>query len=240
MSTPATTGRSPHQLVPIGLAVVFATVITGWFNLSAALPLPLAVLAGAVWGAVIGWVGLRLRTRRRVLGAWLEDGFVCLGAVAFAFASCGGLMAILLWDGALNSGSVTGETLEASFLPSIPFYIAVNGVLEMLIMPAALVLGWRPGPRRVLIVATAAAYFAMRVWTYLTFVPARLAWADSDHSAQALTAAERQQAASDLMLHDPRWALELVMFAALLVAAHWSRVRDQRAGRTASVAGAAC
>ena len=87
---------------------------------------------------------------------------------------------------------------------------------------------WRPGPRRVLILAGAALYFAMRVWTYLAFVPARLGWADEDHAAQVLTAVERRQAAQDTMLNDPRWALLLAMMAIFLIAAHLSRVREQK------------
>ena len=69
----------------------------------------------------------------------------------------------------------------------------------------------------------------MRVWTYLVFVPARLSWADEDHAAEALTALERRQAAQDLMLNDPRWALLLAMMAIFLVAAHLSRVRAETA-----------
>jgi hypothetical protein len=228
MRTSPPTGR-----VPILLVIVFAAVITGWFNLSEAMPSPLAVLAGAVWGAVIGWLGLWIQSRRPALGAWLEDGFVYLGAIGFAFAGCGGLMAILLLTGTLNSASVTGETLEQTFLPSIPYYIAVNSILEVLVIPAIIALGWRPGPRRVLILVTAGAYFAMRVWTYLTFVPARLGWAEAGQSTQVLTEAERRQASDDLMLDDPRWIPLLVMFAAFLVAAHWSRVRSLQASAKA-------
>jgi hypothetical protein len=208
------------------VVVAFAAVITGWFNLSEAMPTPLAVVAGAAWGAVIGWLGLWIQTRRPAAAAWLEDGFVYLGAVGFAFAGCGGLMAILLLNGTLASASVTGETLEQTFLPSIPYYIVVNSILEVLIIPGVIALGWRPGPRRILILATAAAYFAMRVWTYVTFVPARLGWADADHSTQVLTETERRQAADDLLLNDPRWIPLLVMFAVFLVATHWSRVRS--------------
>jgi hypothetical protein len=67
----------------------------------------------------------------------------------------------------------------------------------------------------------------MRVWTYLAFVP-RLSWADEDYAAQALTALERRQAAQDLMLNDQRWALLLAMMAIFLIAAHLSRVREQK------------
>ncbi|GIE95483.1 hypothetical protein [Paractinoplanes rishiriensis] len=192
-------------LVPV---MVFSTVVTGWFNLSEFLPVPLAVLAGAAWGAGIGLLGLRLRAV-----SWLEEVVVSLGAVGSAFAGCGGLMAILLLNGAMDSASLTGETLESTFLPSIPYYIAVNSILELVVIPLLIVLC----RRRVPVLAAAALYFLMRVWTYLAFVPARMGWAESDHSAQVLTPAERHQAAQDLMLDDPRWIMLLVMFGLLLV-----------------------
>jgi hypothetical protein len=162
------------------------------------------------------------------MGAWLEDVFAYLGTVGFAFAGCGELMAILPLNGALDSSSVTGETLQSTFMPAIPYYIIVNSILEILIIPAVIAFSWRPGPRRVLILAGAALYLAMRVWTYLAFVPARLGWADEDHAAQVLTAVERRQAAQDTMLNDPRWALLLAMMAIFLIAAHLSRVREQK------------
>jgi hypothetical protein len=211
-------------ITPILVITAFTTVITGLFNLSEFLPLPVALLAGAALGVVISLAGQWIRSRP--WGARCTDVFVGLGAVGFAFAGCGGLMAILLLNGALDSGSLTGETLESTFLPSIPYYIAVNGVLEMLIIPAVVALCWQPGRRRVLIIATAAAYFAMRVWTYLAFVPARLGWAESSHAANTLTSAERRQAADDLFLADPRWAMLLVMFVAFLVALRSVDTRD--------------
>jgi hypothetical protein len=205
--------------------MVFTTVVTGGFNLTEAMPVPLALVLGAGWGAALGVLGLWIRSRAR-LGAWLEDGFVSLGAIGFAFAGCGGLMAILMLNGALDSSSLTGETLERTFMPSIPYYIVVNSILELVIIPIGIVLSWRPGVRRVLVLAAAGLYFLMRVWTYLAFVPSRLSWAESDHTTQALTAAERRQAADDLMLDDPRWILLLVMFGFLVIAAHLSRVRE--------------
>jgi hypothetical protein len=202
-----------NRLQPYFLVVPFSALITGLFNLGEFLPWPIAILIGATWGFLIGLVAQRIRHRRA------EDAMIAIAATGFAFAGCGGLMAILLLKGALNSTSLTGEALEQMFLPSIPYYIAVNSILEVLVIPLILYVGWRPGRRRILIVAAAALYFAMRVWTYIAFVPARLGWADSDHSTGPLTPAERTQAQADLMLNDPRWILLLVMFGLLLLAA---------------------
>ena len=202
-----------RDLKPYFLVVLFSALITGLFNLGEFVPWPLAILIGATWGILVCLVAQRIRHRRA------EDTLIAFAAAGFAFAGCGGLMAILLLKGELNSTSLTGEALEQMFLPSIPYYIAVNSILEILIIPLILYVAWRPGRRRIVIVAAAALYFAMRVWTYIAFVPARIGWADSDHSTQPLTPAERTQAFDDLMLNDPRWILLLVMFGLLLLAA---------------------
>lgn len=150
------------------------------------------------------------------------------GATAAAFAACGGLMALLVLAGALDSPSLTGETLLLLFLPTIPFYVVTNSLLELLIVPGLLYLGWRAGPRRALLVAAAGLYFLLRVWTYSTFVPARLGFAEASHANVPLTAAERQRAHQELMVDDPRWIPLLVMFGILLLAAHLPRLRERR------------
>lgn len=223
----AVTGR----LQPFLLAVPFSAIITGLFNLSEQLSAPLGLLAGAAWGAVLGlvmtWIG-----RREGLAAWVEDALVVAGVTVVAFAACGGLMALLMLAGALDSTSLTGESLLKLFLPTIPFYIVANSVLELLIVPSLLYIGWRAGRRRILIVAAAGLYFALRVWTYLAFVPARLGFADAAHANVTLTAAERRQAHQELMVDDPRWILLLVIFGLLLLAAHLPRLRGSQ-GRAA-------
>ena len=228
MNTFTTPWPMPSQRVqPYLLVVPFTAVITGWFNLSEAMPAPLAVVVGAVWGVLlgllVGWV-----KRRTKWDAPLEDITVASGIVAVAFAACGGLAFLLAFDGALNAESLTGEALHALFMPAIPYYIVANGVLEMLIMPLMLYLAWRPGRRRVVIVVAATIYFVMRIWTYLVFVPARLGWAEGEGATNALTPAERLQAAEDLMLNDPRWIVLLVILGLLLLAMQMPAARTTK------------
>jgi hypothetical protein len=227
MSTAApSTAGATARLQPFFLAVPFTTVVTGLFNLSEQLSVPLGLLAGAGWGVALGlaltWIG-----RKETTAAWIEDTLVVAGITAVAFAACGGLMALLMLAGALDSPSLTGETLLTLFLPTIPFYIVTNSLLELLIVPGLLYLGWRAGRRRILIVAAAGMYSFLRVWTYLAFVPARLGFAGEGHTNVPLTAAERQQAYQELMVDDPRWVVLLVIFGILLVAAHLPRLRER-------------
>jgi hypothetical protein len=68
-----------------------------------------------------------------------------------------------------------------------------------------------------------------RVWTYLVFASDRLDFAETERSTAPLTTAERQQFYTDLHLDDPRWVLNLAIFVVLLLAAHFSRVRELNA-----------
>src|SRR5215217_388963 len=51
------------------------------------------------------------------------------------------------------------------------FIITMNSLMEWLLMPVALFLNWHIPKRTTLIVIAAAAFYAMRVWSYLYFVP---------------------------------------------------------------------
>jgi len=227
-STLTSLGKGRKQwLLPFCLSVSF-TVAIQTLGLSEFLPVPLALLAAAGWGIGIGLIAIRIRSKV-TLSAWLEDALVVLGAVAMAFFAFGGLVGILLLSSALKSSSLSGETLVLMFLPSIPLAIMANAPMELLVVPVLLILGWREGTRRILIGAAAALYFVHRVWTYLVFASDRLDFAETEKSTTPLTAAERQQFYAELHLDDPRWILNLAIFAVFLLAAHFSRVRELKA-----------
>lgn len=225
MSTAVSTRESTREwLQPFYLAVPFSTIVTG-LAMSNNFPLPVALLVGAVWGIALGLVATLIK-KRTVLSTWLEDAFVILGATAMAFYVGAALLGLPMMRAALDSPSVTGETLTQMFLPAIPFYIIVNSSLELLIIPGLLYLGWRSGKRRILIVVAAALFFVFRVWSYLAFVPNRLAFAELEGKSTPFTAAERQQAFADLQLDDPRWIFGLPILAAIMLATQFSRVRE--------------
>jgi hypothetical protein len=231
MSTAATSTRSTKErsskewLHPFFLAVPFTAIVTGLFNLSDSLSVPGGLLVGAAWGVVLGLI-VGLIRKNDVVAAWFEDVLVVLGATAVAFAAAGGVMALLMLTGALESSTLTGETLLKLFLPTIPFYIVANAALELLIIPGLLFIGWRAGRRRILIIGAAALYFLLRVWTYLAFVPSRMGFAEAGHTSTPLTETERQQAYTELMLDDPRWIVLLVIFGILVLAMHLPRLRS--------------
>lgn len=225
MSTAVSTKSSTKEwFQPFYVAVPFSTIVTG-LAMSNNFPFPVALLVGAAWGIALGLVATWIK-RKATLSAWLEDAFVMLGATAIAFSAGGGILALLVLESALGSPSLTGETLVQMFLPMIPFYIIVNSSMELLIIPGLLYLGWRAGKRRILIVVVAALFFALRVWSYLAFVPNRLAFAELAGKGTPFTPAERQQAFIDLQLDDPRAILGLPILAVILLATQFSRVRE--------------
>jgi hypothetical protein len=51
------------------------------------------------------------------------------------------------------------------------FIITLNSLMEWLLMPVALFCNWHIPKRRTLIVIAAVAFYAMRIWSYVYFVP---------------------------------------------------------------------
>jgi hypothetical protein len=216
--------QSINRALPFGLVAAFTVVIQG-LSLAEFLPAPVALLIGAGWAFVIGFAALWVK-RRSTLSAWVEDVLVALGATAMALFAFGGAIGIMMMSTALDSSSITGETMMRMFLPSIPIAIMANVPTELFIIPGLLILGWRTGIRRVLIIIAAGLYFVHRIWTYLVFASDRLDFAEAERSTTPLTAAEREQLADGLHLNDPRWILNLLIFAVFLLTAFLSRVRE--------------
>jgi hypothetical protein len=212
------------RIAPLALVTVFTVVVQG-LSLMEFLPLPIALLVGAGWSVLIGFAA-RWASHRPALSAWAEDGLVALGCVTMALFAFGGAVGLMMLGTALDSSSITGETLVTMFLPSIPIAIAANVPTELIIIPALLVLGWRPGARRILFVTAAGLYFVHRIWTYLVFASDRLDFAAAERSTAVLTSAEKDQFTAALHVDDPRWILNLLIFAVFLLSAFFSRLRE--------------
>lgn len=223
-ATAASAPKWRTWLLPCCLVVLFTAVLQS-LGLSEFVSLVPALLAGLGWGIAIALIAIWLRSRVRP-SAWVEDALVAFGAVAMGFLAFGGGAGLLLWRNALDSSSVTGETMVAMFLPSIPLAIATNAPMELIVVPGLLILGWRRGARRILIVAAAALFFVHRVWTYLVFASVRLDFAQAERSTAPLSEPERREFADALQLDDPRWILNLAIFGVFLLAAFLSRVRE--------------
>jgi hypothetical protein len=223
--------KTLRPVPPLCLAAVFIVVIQT-LSLAEFVPVPVALLLAAGWALAIGSVAIWIK-RREALSAWVEDGLIALGTTAMSLFAFGGAVGLMMMSLALDSSSITGESMMRMFLPSIPIAIAANVPTELVVFPLLLILGWRTGPRRILIVGAAGLYLVHRIWSYLVFVSDRLDFADAEQSTTPLTDAERERFTAGLHLDDPRWILNLAIFAAFLLAAFQSRVQELRltAGR---------
>jgi len=104
--------------------------------------------------------------------AALANASVFLIALAMGLMAGGGLPYQLRLSAGLSTPSTTFTLIHPPFSDtSNVFIITMNSLMEWLLMPAALFLNWHIPKRRTLIVIAAVAFYAMRVWSYIYFVP---------------------------------------------------------------------
>ena len=104
--------------------------------------------------------------------AALANGSLFLITQAMGLMAGGGLPYQLLLSAGLSTPSTTFTMIHPPFSDtSNVFIITMNSLMEWLLMPAALFLNWHIPRRRTLIVIAAVVYYAMRVWSYIYFVP---------------------------------------------------------------------
>lgn len=86
-----------------------------------------------------------------------------------------GLIYILMMNAALDEPSTTFAVLSALMKPAVPYYIILNSLMELFIIPFVVFLNWNTNPkRRTYIIIGVVLYFIMRLWTYLVFASTRL------------------------------------------------------------------
>ena len=130
-----------------------------------------AAALGVLWAIVLGMVVERLAR----LDHWkqrLANGSVLIVIVASGLMLGGGLMYGLLMRAAAGASA---EVLSAMMQPTIPFFIILNTPLELAVVPCAIFANWHNRTRRRLILIAAASFYALRVWSYLVYVPNRMA-----------------------------------------------------------------
>jgi hypothetical protein len=174
---------------------------------------------GALWASALGWMTGRLAERWRTM---MGGGSIALAIVATGLLVGGGFMYGLVAAAVFREPSTTAAVLSALMQPTIPYFIGVNTVLEALIVPLLVYANWNTPARRRLVVAGAVIYFVMRVWTYLTYAPMRLAIASHPLSSKDI---EWYQRTFDM---DYRGALNVAFHLCVVLAALASRDRTTR------------
>jgi hypothetical protein len=206
-----------RRLAPT-LTVVVATTTMGAFAGSFAGGPVLVAAFGLAWGLALAAMATRVsRTARR--RPPLANGSLLLASLV-----AGILFGFGLLDLSLHSRLLAEQPQDIGILIHPPLgdvfvvgLIALNTSLEWLLLPALVLLNWRVPKRQTLVVVAAALYYAMRVWSYLYFVPRIFDWGELP-ADQPFAAEQLDQIRVWVGLSWVRGAVDGVMFVLLLVA----------------------
>ena len=133
-----------------------------------------ALVAGVIalgWALFLGFITMQL-ARSESRRAALANVAMFLTTLAMGVTAGGALLQQMLLSAGLSTPSTTFTIVHPPFGGSFSlFIITLNSLMEWLLMPVALFLNWHIPKRRTLIVIAAAAFYAMRLWSYIYFVP---------------------------------------------------------------------
>jgi hypothetical protein len=170
----STTNKGPFGRIGPLLVVVSALVVVSVLGFSTLGGFGAALVAGIFalgWALFLGFITMRL-ARSESRRAALANGSLFLITLAMGLMAGGGLPYQLLLSAGLSTPSTTFTMIHPPFSDtSNVFIITMNSLMEWLLIPAALFLNWHIPKRRTLIVIAAVAFYAMRVWSYIYFVP---------------------------------------------------------------------
>lgn len=211
VSTRVPVWESPYLIaVPI-VAVIFA--LYGTVMPFGAAGYVGGAVVGVLWALVLGRVASWLLARERNPGRSANVSlFLCVLVAGSALG--GGAMYMLLFTSVLREPSATYAVLSSLMAPTVPFFIALNGALEILLIPMVIFLNWDAGRRRrLLVVGGSLVFLVHRVWTYLVYAAPRV-----ETGTHPLTATDLEWYTQTLAV-DYRVVLNLFIFALLLAAA---------------------
>jgi hypothetical protein len=156
------------------LVVVPALVVVGGLGFSTLGGFSAALVAGGVglgWALFLGFIAMRL-ARSESRRAALANASVFLATLGAGLMAGGALLQQMLVSAGLGAPSTTFTMVHPPFGGSFSlFIITMNSLMEWLLMPMALFCNWHIPKRRTFIVIAAVAFYAMRLWSYIYFVP---------------------------------------------------------------------
>lgn len=194
------------------------------------------ILYGRLWlGISIGLIAGLAAGAASVYWARRND----VAGVANAVLFGGGVVAAALFGAALIGQMYASHLFAASPPASFDiiqspkgdglflFFILFNPLMELLFIPATLILNWHNRTRRAIIAVGAVVYYAMRVWTYVYFVPIITDFASMPTSGP-FSPELAEQAREWVSLSWYRMAADGIVFGCFFLAAFipfWSRGR---------------
>jgi hypothetical protein len=206
-----------RRLSPVLIVAVATTTMGAFAGTFGGGPVLVAAF-GLAWGLALGAIATRVSrpARRR---AALANGSLLLASLV-----AGILFGFGLLDLSLHSRLLAEQPQDVGILIHPPLgdvfmvgLIALNTCLEWLLLPVLVLLNWHIPKRRTLVVAAAGLYYAMRVWSYLYFVPHIFDWTELP-AGQPFSAEQLDQIRLWVGLSWVRGAVDGLMFVLLLVA----------------------
>jgi hypothetical protein len=173
MTTNVFTGSHRTWINPIWIVAPASIIIfaMGWSNFGFAAGL-IGGVGGLVWVLALAGI-VRLIQRSEKLAASLST-IVAVAAGATLFLTMGGgIYEYMLMRKALATTPEWIVTITAGPLGEqvILYFIIFNSLLEIFLVPLALLLNWHMPGRRVFVLAAGLIFYVIRIWTYLYFAP---------------------------------------------------------------------
>jgi hypothetical protein len=172
----------------------------------------LGACLGVAWGSVLLLIVRRIA--RSGVGRSLADATLLIAMAGLVAVASAGTLYMLVFGAILGEESTTYAVLSAMMGPTVPFFIVLNGALEMLVMPLVMALNLATSRHGILVGLAALIYWLMRAWTYAVFAEPRVTMSTATLS-DADMAWFRDTIATDQRVYMVALAALLLLAAAL-------------------------
>ena len=186
--TSRTLSYTGHKWINPLWVVVPASVIIfalGWSIVGGFTGALLGGIGGLVWALLLGYI-VKLINRMEKWKGWLATAVLLASGAILFLQLGGGVFEYMLLTKAIETSPEWITTITSGPLAEqvILYFIIFNSLLEIILVPLALLLNWRTPQRRVLVLVAGLIFYTIRIWTYLTFAPEYFAFGDMALSQQ--------------------------------------------------------
>src|SRR5512139_3250723 len=171
MSTNIFTGSNRAWIHPLWIVAPASVIIfaMGWSNFGFVAGL-VGGVGGLVWVLALAGIVRLIQRSEKLAGSMSTMVLLSAGATLFLTMG-GGIYEYMLMRKALATTPEWIVTITAGPLGEqvILYFILFNSLLEILLVPLALLLNWHMPGRRIFVLAAGLIFYAIRIWTYLYF-----------------------------------------------------------------------
>ncbi len=205
-------GLNPLWLVVPASTIVFAL---GWSNLAGMAGALVGGIGGFVWALVLAYL-VRLLVRTERWQVRLGTAAALTAAATLFTMMGGGAYENMLFATAIETSPQWIPTITSGPLATqiILYFIVLNSLMEVILVPLALLLNWPFPKRRAFVLAAALIFYALRIWTYLYFAPQYF-----DFASMALAPALIDQLKTRIVLDTARFVLQTAEAVLFVLAA---------------------